>query len=121
MKPKPHRHDLLRDGGSAEDFALFLISTTRHGGVFTRSQTLALQEMNNQPLRIEDVGAFMTERRLTILRAYANYSFEEWLEYMKKEVLALDQRGNSIGITVRGGDFLKYVFHYGYPVNNKVL
>lgn len=86
-----------------------------------KSQLLALQELNTNTLRREDVKVFYDRAAEQHTQAYGTYTFDEWLAYMKKEVLILDQPGNSIGITVRGKDFLKYILHYGYSINSKVL
>lgn len=86
-----------------------------------KSQLLALQELNTRALRMEDLKVFYDEAAEQSPQPYANYSFEQWLGYMKNEVLVLDQPGNSIGITVRGKDFLKYLFHNGYRLNDKIL
>jgi len=86
-----------------------------------KSQLLALQELNSKILRREQVEAYYDAAADRYPEQYAHYSFEQWLSYMKGQVLILDQPGDAIGITVRGKDFLKYMVHCGYSVNARPL
>jgi len=72
-----------------------------------KSQLLALQALNGGIMRREQVKAYYDAAVMQYPVQYRNYSFEEWISYMKGQVLILDQPGDTIGITVRGKDFLK--------------
>ena len=46
---------------------------------------------------------------------YANYSFEQWLEYMERESLSI-RKNDKILITLEGKAFLKYIIHRSYTL-----
>ena len=45
---------------------------------------------------------------------YADYSFEQWLQYMEIQSLSI-RKDDRIHITPEGTAFLKYIIHRGYP------
>jgi hypothetical protein len=77
--------------------------------------------MNSKVLRREKVKTYYDNAARQYPERYANYSFEQWLSYMKGQILILEHPGDTVEITVRGRDFLKYMVHCGYSVNTKVL
>ena len=46
---------------------------------------------------------------------YANYSFEQWLQYMEIQSLSI-RKDDRIHITLEGTAFLKYIIHRGYTL-----
>jgi hypothetical protein len=47
---------------------------------------------------------------------YPKYTFDQWLEFLKKEQLVIYDTNGLLEITVRAKDFLKYLTHWGgYP------
>jgi len=84
-----------------------------------RSQVLALEALNQRVLRREQVKEFYDVAALESPNVCAGYSFDQWLSYLKSEILVLDIPGDSLGITIRGKDFLKYMVHCGYTANDK--
>ena len=47
---------------------------------------------------------------------YANYSFEQWLQYMEIQLLII-KKDDKISITTTGIEFLKYIIHQGYALS----
>jgi hypothetical protein len=86
-----------------------------------KSQLLMLHQLNTAALRMEDVKQYYDRAVEEKPGAYTNYTFQQWIQFMRDNVLVLDLAGNSLGITVRGKDFLKHIAHWGYDINGKVL
>lgn len=86
-----------------------------------KSQILLLQDLNTKTLRIEKVKEYYDRAVEQYPAAYARYSFNQWVAYMKEQALILDQPAESVGITVRGRDFLKYIVHSSYSIDGKTL
>jgi hypothetical protein len=86
-----------------------------------RSQILALEGLNKKVLRMEDLKDFYDSAAQQYSNQYAGYSFEQWKSYLMRNTLILDLPGESIGITVRGKDFLKYLVHWGRSASDRKL
>lgn len=84
-----------------------------------RSQVLALTELNRTLLRFEQVKAYYDDATQKFAVLYAKYSFEEWLQYLRAQILLLEHPGRTFEITVRGKDFLKYMVHCGYTADGR--
>jgi hypothetical protein len=84
-----------------------------------RSQILALQALNKTVLRQEEIKKYYNAAAAQSPSVYANYSFEQWMAYMKGQTLILEQPGNTVGITVRGRDFLKYMVHHSRSADDR--
>jgi hypothetical protein len=84
-----------------------------------RSQLLALTELNRRLLRLEQLQPYYNSAAQGSPDLYANYSFPQWLNYMRSQVLILEHPGQTFEITVRGKDFLKYMVHCGYTPENR--
>lgn len=78
-----------------------------------RSQVLMLTELNRGLLRREQVKTYYDDAARSNPQLYANYSFDQWLGYLRGQVLLLEHPGQTFEITVRGKDFLKYMVHRG--------
>jgi hypothetical protein len=85
-----------------------------------RSQILALMEINRRLVPIAEVKAFYDKAAVENPSLYANYSFDQWMEFLKSHVLIIWHPSGMVEITVRGKDFLKYLTHWGrYPDDRK--
>jgi hypothetical protein len=84
-----------------------------------RSQVLALMELNKRILRREEIKTYYDEATQRSPKIYADYSFDQWLSYLRTQVFILEHPGHSFEITVRGKDFLKYMIHYGYTADGR--
>jgi hypothetical protein len=80
---------------------------------------LALTELNQKILRREQLQPYYDKAAQASPAVYANYPFDEWLNYMKSQLLILEHPGQTFEITVRGKDFLKYMLHFGYSAENR--
>jgi len=77
-------------------------------------------EINRRLLPIAEVKAFYDKAALETPVVYANYSFEQWMEFMKSQVLIIWHPSGMVEITIRGRDFLKYLTHAAhYPDDRK--
>jgi hypothetical protein len=84
-----------------------------------QSQILALEELNTKVLRREDLKPYYDTAVPANPNFYSGYSFEQWLEFLKAHGLIIFHPGNTVEITVRGKDFLKYMLHYGYKAKDR--
>ena len=81
------------------------------------SQLNALEITNATPGGVQ-LGIFATLYNQAAARdkeLYANYSFEQWLEYIERQALSI-RKDDKIHITLEGREFLKYIMHQGYPL-----
>jgi hypothetical protein len=86
-----------------------------------RSQILLLMELNRRVLTIAEARTYYDRAANDNQAAYSNYSFEQWLEFMKTHVLLFEHASGMVEITPRGKDFLKYLVHWGrYPDDRKL-
>jgi hypothetical protein len=81
-----------------------------------RSQLLLLMELNRRMLSLAEVKSYYDKAASDNPTHYANYSFDQWLDFMKSRILLIQYPSQMFEITVRGKDFLKYLTHWGrYP------
>jgi hypothetical protein len=83
-----------------------------------KSQLLMLLDMNgrNGWMALVDAKNYYDKASVEYPQIYSQYSFEQWIAYMKQQQLILQHPSNMLEITVRGKDFLKYLTHWGrYP------
>jgi len=83
-----------------------------------RSEILALNELNNALVRLEQIRKYYDDAVRKYPEFYANFSFEQWLGYLRSQALLLEHPGQVLEITVRGKDFLKYMVHCGYSAES---
>lgn len=84
------------------------------------SQFLALHALNQRiVMRSEEIKAFYDAAAIAAPHLYATYPFESWIGYLKSQSLVIEHPGNTIEMTFRGRDFLKYLVHYGYSTANR--
>ena len=87
--------------------ALASFHDTTWNSIF-RSQLELLQELNARALTLDQARPFYDSAALANPALYSQYSFEQWLSYMRGQSIVL-QDGNVLQITVRGTDFLRYL------------
>ena len=76
------------------------------------SQLSLLQQLNSQPSTKEDVKAHYDFAIILEPDFYANYSFEQWLQFLLTQTL-IRIENETINITVAGREFLKFVVQEG--------
>jgi len=84
------------------------------------SQIEALQQLNSGPLKREDLFQYYTHAAATYPHVYATYSFDQWIGYMRGQIL-LREDGDQINITVRGRAFLKYLIDNARSASGRTL
>lgn len=86
-----------------------------------KSQILMLERMNsaNGVLPLGEAKKFYEQATIDYASIYANYSFEQWLTYMKGEQLLVRHPSDMLEITHKGKDFLKYLAHWGRNAQTK--
>lgn len=83
-----------------------------------KSQLLMLLELNkrNGLLPLVDAKTYYDQAAIDFPRTYANYTFDQWIAYLKGETLIIHHASNMLEITLKGKDLLKYLTHWGrYP------
>jgi hypothetical protein len=81
---------------------------------------LALMEINRRIMPIAEVKAFYDKAAAEYPNRYTNYSFEQWMEFLKSNTLLIWHPTGMVEITVQGRDFLRYLAHWGrYPDDRK--
>jgi hypothetical protein len=80
-----------------------------------RSQLQMLTELNgkNGMMPIGDAKNHYAKALGENPGMYANYSFEQWLDYMKRDTLVIQHPSDMLEITHKGRDLLKYLAHWG--------
>jgi hypothetical protein len=80
-----------------------------------KSQLLALLELNRRSgfLPLVQFKSYYDRAAIAFPTVYAHYSFDQWLAFMKTNLLILLHPSDMVEITVRGKDFLKYLLHWG--------
>jgi hypothetical protein len=85
------------------------------------SQLNLLQELNTKPAMIlTDIKPFYDAAVAAYPDRYKDYSFEQWLAYMRGQNIIL-QDGSVVQITVRGKDFLRYIVQEGHSLKIKSM
>ena len=86
-----------------------------------RSQVLLLLELNRRIMPLAEVKTFYEKAASDNKSAYADYSFSQWLEFMKFYILIIQHESEMVEITLRGKDFLKYLVHWGRYADDRRL
>ncbi len=86
-----------------------------------RSQVLLLLELNRRIMPLAEVKTFYEKAASDNNSAYADYSFSQWLEFMKFYILIIQHESEMVEITLRGKDFLKYLVHWGRYADDRRL
>jgi hypothetical protein len=83
-----------------------------------KSQIVMLMELNqrNGIMPLSAAKAHYDKAAIDYPAVYANYSFDQWMTFVKTNLLVLHHPTDMLEITTRGKDFLKYLTHWGrYP------
>lgn len=84
-----------------------------------RSQIFLLMDLNRRILPLYEVKTYYTRAANENAVVYAHYSFEQWMSFLRNYVLTIQLPGDTLGITIRGKDFLKYLTHFGRYADDK--
>ena len=84
-----------------------------------KSQMLLLMELNRRMMPLLEVRPYYDTAAEAYPAVYKNYSFEQWLNWIKASYLIIQHPSNMVEITARGRDFLKYLVHLGRYVDDK--
>ena len=68
---------------------------------------------------IADLKKYYDKAVTDFPKTYSNYSFEEWLEYMKGRMLIAIYPTQLVELSFNGKDFLKYLAHVGRNIHVK--
>lgn len=83
-----------------------------------KSQLLMLLELNRRGglISLNDAKPYYDKAVTDFPKIYSSYSYNHWISFMKQEQLIIQHPNDTLEITVRGKDFLKYLTHWGrYP------
>ena len=86
-----------------------------------KSQILLLMELNSRTLSPAEVKTFYDKAGSGYPDRYAKYSFEQWMEFLRSNLLIIHTPNGMVGITVRGKDFLKYLIHWGRSADQRAF
>jgi hypothetical protein len=75
----------------------------------------------NGLLPLEEIKSFYNQAAASRPDFYVRYTFDQWLSYMKAQLLLLVHPSNMVEITLRGKDFLKYLLHNGREPDQRGL
>lgn len=84
-----------------------------------KSQLLLLEELNRRLMSIADARPFYEKAVREYPKIYGNYSFDQWLNYMKERQLLLRHPSEMLEITHGGRDLLRYLAHWGRDIQTK--
>lgn len=109
--------DKYKQGVERENFLINLISRLILINLFEyvwitifRSQLRAIEAVNKHTMKIEELRPFYDGAVSGNPVFYHGYSFSSWLSYLKNWKLLIEV-GDTITITLRGQEFLKYLVH----------
>lgn len=84
------------------------------------SQLMALTELNSRGLiPIADLRKHYDKAVVDYPITYADYSFEQWLDYMQSRMLIARYPSQMVEVSFNGKDFLKYLAHVGRNADAK--
>ncbi len=100
-----------------------LVSVTGTAALFERayilifgSQIRALQTLNARLLQKQELVPFYVAAKSEYQNIYSNYAFDQWFNFMLSQTFIIMQ-GNTVGITNRGREFLKYLIQEAHSLN----
>jgi len=84
------------------------------------SQLKAMAEMISRGLiPLADLKKHYDKAAVDYPKTYENYSFEQWVDYMKSRLLIATYPSQMVELSFNGQDFLKYLAHVGRNVDGK--
>ncbi len=86
-----------------------------------KSQLLMLTELNRRGgfMPLNDAKPYYDKAVTDFPKIYSNYSYNQWVSFMKQEQLLIQHPDDRLEITVRGKDFLKYLTHWGRDLESR--
>lgn len=86
-----------------------------------KSQLLTLTDLNSRGgyMPLSDARGHYDKAVPQHPDIYPAYSFDDWLNFMKREQLLIQHPSNMLEITTRGRDFLKYLTHWGRSADQR--
>jgi hypothetical protein len=79
------------------------------------SQLWLLQALNSAVRTKQEILPIYTNAKAAAPQLYSQYSFEQWLNFLVSQSLILIN-GETVAITVRGREFLKYLIQEGHTL-----
>jgi hypothetical protein len=114
----------ITNPGERERVLVRLVAAAGAGFVFERiynqifgSQIKALQALNASALPRDGIEPFYRAAKAENPNFYSNYSFDQWFNFMVSHTLIAMMDGNTVGITVRGREFLKFLIQEAHILN----
>src|SRR5437588_220660 len=99
----------LRSISSAYHCWRFLVNWPKN-----QSQLAALAELNSRGLiPVADLRKHYDKAVLDYPNVYSNYSFDQWMDFMKSRMLIARYPSQMVELSFNGKDFLKYLAHVG--------
>lgn len=84
------------------------------------SQMKALADLNFRGLiPIDDLKKHYEKAAEDYPKTYENYTFDQWLKYMKERMLIVTYPSGMVEVSFNGQDFLKYLAHFGRSIDSK--
>jgi hypothetical protein len=84
------------------------------------SQLVAMAEMNSRGLVPRaDLKKHYDKAVSGYPKTYANYSFDQWVDYMTSRLLIANYPSQMVELSFNGKDFLKYIAHCGFVAADK--
>jgi hypothetical protein len=84
------------------------------------SQLKAMAEMGSRGLiPLADLKKHYDKAVVDYPRTYGDYSFEQWVDFMKSRLLIATYPSQMVELSFNGQDFLKYLAHVGRNVDGK--
>ena len=84
------------------------------------SQLRLLDALNSRQLTTAEAKKYYDQASQNFPIPYLTYSFDQWLSYLHFWSL-IAQNGDTLGISVRGKEFLKYLVHEGRSASDRSL
>jgi hypothetical protein len=87
-----------------------------------KSQLLVIKEVNRRSgyiMPLSDAKVYYDSAVLEYPQVYANYSFQQWMDYMYSQQLLIKHPSDMLELTHRAKDLLKYLEHWGRDANIK--
>jgi hypothetical protein len=81
-----------------------------------RSQVLALTELNARGgiMPIAGIKAHFDKAATEYPNMYAQYPFDQWMNFMLSHNVLIKKPGDVVEITLRGRDFITFMAHWGW-------
>jgi hypothetical protein len=85
------------------------------------SQLAALSHLNARSIAspVADLRQFYDKAVVDYPKTYENYSFDQWLNYMRDRMVLAIYPSQMCEVSFNGKDFLKYLAHNGFDIHGK--